>query len=462
MEWDTSSAAEVIEVKLRTQIIILSAALAVAPFLISVFIFSYHRAFGKDEEQYMERFLVSRWIYEEFYPSIYDENMDKVFIPTGIELSIINENGLIVFSNIPQMKRGMYFNPLFPRFIEFIKGRESKTIIETFDHGGKKWQFFFVYSEIPEYLKKNRFGWLKDTLYVSLYLTTAGLIAGYFIVRSILRRTGKLENAIRKVAVGELDFEIEKEGKDELSLLLESFDSMRLALKEEQARKSRFIMAVSHDLKTPLTSIKGYIEAIQDGLVKDSETFNKYIGIISGKSVVLEERISSLIDFARMETGEWKLRNREIELNAFFERLSVIYEEDCRILDKKYRYENFLPENVQISCDPVLFERALENLFVNSIKHTLSGTEIFFRAFVDNSVPVIELGDNGEGIEEGDLKYIFEPFYRGTNSRKEPGMGLGLSSAKSVLDAHGWDVSVTSEKGKGTVFRIVLAETGRG
>ena len=70
----------------------------------------------------MERFLVSRWIYEEFYPSIYDENMDKVFIPTGIELSIINENGLIVFSNIPQMKRGMYFNPLFPRFIEFIKG----------------------------------------------------------------------------------------------------------------------------------------------------------------------------------------------------------------------------------------------------------------------------------------------------------------------------------------------------
>ena len=154
-----------------------------------------------------------------------------------------------------------------------------------------------------------------------------------------------------------------------------------------------------------------------------------------------------------METGEWKLRNREIELNAFFERLSVIYEEDCRILDKKYRYENFLPENVQISCDPVLFERALENLFVNSIKHTLSGTEIFFRAFVDNSVPVIELGDNGEGIEEGDLKYIFEPFYRGTNSRKEPGMGLGLSSAKSVLDAHGWDVSVTSEKGERHCFQ---------
>ena len=359
------------------------------------------------------------------------------------------------------MKRGMFFNPLFPRFIEFIKGRESKTIIETFDHNGKKWQFFFVYSKIPEILKKNRLGAFKDSLYISLYLSLASFVIGYFIVRSILRRTGKLESAMQKVAVGDLDFEIEKEGKDEFSLLLESFDSMRLALKEEQARKSRFIMAVSHDLKTPLTSIKGYVEAIQDGLVKDRNTLDKYVGIISEKSVVLEDRISSLIDFARMETGEWKLRNSEVDLNSFFEKLNSIYEEDCRILDKKYKYKNSLPENIKITCDPVLFERALENLFVNSIKHTLSGTEIFFNAFLVGESPVIELGDNGEGIAEADLRYIFEPFYRGSNSRKEPGMGLGLATAKSVLDAHGWDVSVSSEKGEGTVFRIVLSSSGR-
>ena len=447
--------------KLRTQILILSAALAVAPFLISLFIFSYHRSFGKDEEQYMERFLVSKWIYEDFYPALYDETINSVFIPNGIEVSIINEKGIIVFSNIPQMKRGMFFNPLFPRFIEFIKGRESKTIIETFDHNGKKWQFFFVYSKIPEILKKNRLGAFKDSLYISLYLSLASFVIGYFIVRSILRRTGKLESAMQKVAVGDLDFEIEKEGKDEFSLLLESFDSMRLALKEEQARKSRFIMAVSHDLKTPLTSIKGYVEAIQDGLVKDRNTLDKYVGIISEKSVVLEDRISSLIDFARMETGEWKLRNSEVDLNSFFEKLNSIYEEDCRILDKKYKYKNSLPENIKITCDPVLFERALENLFVNSIKHTLSGTEIFFNAFLVGESPVIELGDNGEGIAEADLRYIFEPFYRGSNSRKEPGMGLGLATAKSVLDAHGWDVSVSSEKGEGTVFRIVLSSSGR-
>jgi len=443
--------------KLRTQIIILAAALAVAPFLISIFIFSYHATLGKNDEQYMERFLVSKWIYEEFYPSLYEEDPKKVFfIPTGIELSIINEEGVIVFSNIPQMKTGMYFNPLFPRFIELIKGKDSKTIIETFDHDGKKWQFFFVYSEIPEYLKRHRFGGLKETLYISLYLTITGLIAGYFIVRSILRRTGKLEEAIRKVSEGQLDFEIEEKGEDELSLLIGSFDSMRLALKEEQARKSRFIMAVSHDLKTPLTSIKGYVEAIQDGLVKNPETLDKYVGIISEKSVVLEERISSLIDFARMETGEWKIKYSSIELNIFLERLSSIYREDCVIMDKKYRYENLLPEKVEVTCDPVLFERALENLFVNSVKHTLSGTEIFFRASIDNMLPVIELGDNGDGIDGSDLKYIFEPFYRGTNSRKEPGMGLGLSTAKSVLDAHGWNVTVSSEKGRGTVFRIVL------
>ncbi len=267
-----------------------------------------------------------------------------------------------------------------------------------------------------------------------------------------------MKNAIKKVAVGELDFEIEKDGKDEFSLLLESFDRMRLALKEEQARKSRFIMAVSHDLKTPLTSIKGYVEAIQDGLVKDENTLNKYVGIISEKSVVLEDRISSLIDFARMETGEWKLRNSEVDLNSFFKKLSSIYEEDCRILDKNTDMKISFPKIYALLVILCFFERALENLFVNSIKHTLSGTEIFFKSSVQNNTPVIELGDNGDGIEESDLKYIFEPFYRGSNSRKEPGMGLGLSTAKSVLDAHGWDVSVSSVKGEGTVFRIELGK----
>jgi signal transduction histidine kinase len=192
-------------------------------------------------------------------------------------------------------------------------------------------------------------------------------------------------------------------------------------------------------------------------MVEDAETLNKYAGIISDKSVVLEERISSLIDFARMETGEWKLRNRVIELNSFLERLSAVYKEDCEILNKLYRYENTLPEKAEVTCDPVLFERALENLFVNSVKHTLSGTEIYLRVFLEKGVPVIELGDNGGGIGDDDLRYIFEPFYRGSNSRREPGMGLGLSTTKSVLDAHGWEVSVSSEKGVGTVFRIVLS-----
>jgi len=443
--------------KLKTQVIILAIALAITPFLISVFVFTYHITLGQDDDEHVDRYLVSKWIYEEFYPSITDKNVSTLFIPDGIELSIINEKGIILFSNIPEIKRGMFFSPLFPKFIERIKGRESKTIIETFDRKGKKWQFFFVYSEIPEYIKKYKFRWIEEMLYLSLWLTIIGVIFGSMIVRSILKRTGKLDNAIKKISEGDLDFEIESRGKDEFSLLLESFDSMRVALKEEHARKSRFLMAISHDLKTPLTSIKGYVEAIQDGMMDDAETLNKYAGIISDKSVVLEERISSLIDFARMETGEWKLRNREIELNSFLARLSSVYKEDCEILNKLYRYENTLPEIVNVRCDQVLFERALENLFVNSVKHTLSGTEIYLKAFLENKTPVIELGDNGGGISEYDLKYIFEPFYRGDNSRREPGMGLGLSTTKSVLDAHGWEVSVSSEKGVGTIFRIVLS-----
>ncbi len=445
--------------KFRTQIITLATALAIAPLVVSMTIFLFHLYFGSGEKKYEGRYLISRWIDEELYPLIYDSDADTILIPRGIELCIVNERGLIVFSNIPQIRKGMYFNPLLPKIIEMAKGKDSKTITETFPFKGKRWRIFLVYSDIPEYLENKKFDWIRKGLYSSIYLLVAGVVAGSLIVRSILRTTGKLEFAIKKISEGELDFTLEKKGKDEFAVIIESFDRMRLALKEEHARKSRFLMAISHDLKTPLTSIRGYVEAIQDGLVTDVETMGRYIGIIANKSTVLEERISSLIDFARMETGEWKIKNRRIYLRSFLENLSRIYKEDCEILDKHYLFECGISDEITVTGDPVLFERALENLFVNSVRHTLSGTEIFFRIYIENDIPVIELGDNGDGIDDKDIRYIFEPFYRGTNSRREQGMGLGLSTAKSIFEAHGWEISVSSEKGKGTVFRIILHGT---
>ncbi|MDX9802012.1 MAG: HAMP domain-containing sensor histidine kinase, partial [Spirochaetia bacterium] len=268
-----------------------------------------------------------------------------------------------------------------------------------------------------------------------------------------------LESAVKKIADGNLDFQLEVKGSDEVAALSSSFEKMRETLKDDHGRKSRFLMAVSHDLKTPLTSIKGYLEAINDGMASDAQTQKKYLDIISEKASALEKRISDLIDFAGMETGEWQLKRKIVPLKAFLDSLSIIYREDCEILGKKFIYENTIPEKYEISCDPVLFERALENHFTNALRYTFDGAVISLRCFMENGKPVIEIADNGKGIDEKELKYIFEPFYRGSSSRREPGMGLGLSTSKSIFQSHGWEVSAAASTGQdshGTVFRISL------
>ena len=426
------------------------------PLVFSVSVFIIHTHVDLFNESIHQRFTISRWLEAEFYPAIYRKKLADFRIPEGIEVSIINNKGIVEYSNIPFISRGSYFSMILPRYYESLRGKDSKSMTESFIVDGEKWHLFLVYEKIPAELEKKKFVILVKVLQFSLFIIAAGSILGSFFVGSVLKSVKNLENGVREIADGNFDFTMKAGGSDEFAKLTESFDRMRQALKEEQERKSRFLMAVSHDLKTPLTGIKGYLEAINDGMASDHEVLEKYLGIISDKTFVLEERISDLISFAVMERGEWELRKKKIRLKPFLDSLSIIYREDCEIMGKVFRYDNLIPEDHQVLCDPVLFERALENHFTNSLRYTFSGAEISLRCFMDKGVPVIEMADNGEGISGKDIAHVFEPFFRGSPSRKEPGMGLGLSTAKTIYSIHGWEVSAFSGKENGTVFRITL------
>jgi len=446
---------------LRTKTFAVITGFAIIPlvFAFSVYLINHH--INLDNSAIEQRFIISKWIEMEFYPSVYRMRTEDLKIPEGIELCLINERGFVTYSNISLIPPGSYFSIIFPKFYESIKGRDSKSINESFIIDGKKWHFFLIYSRIPPELEKEKFFILIKILQFTFFIIAAGTILGSLFIGSILKSVNRLESAVKKIADGNLDFKLEVKGSDEFSALSASFEKMRETLKDDHARKSRFLMAVSHDLKTPLTSIKGYLEAISDGLASDTETQKKYLGIISEKAGALEKRISDLIDFAGMETGEWQLKRKTIPLKAFLDSLSIIYREDCEILGRKFIYENTIPEEYEISCDPVLFERALENHFTNALRYTFDGAVISLRCSMEKDKPVIEIADNGKGIDEKDIKYIFEPFYRGSGSRREPGMGLGLSTSKSIFQSHGWDVSVAAASGEGktgTVFRISLKD----
>jgi signal transduction histidine kinase len=280
-------------------------------------------------------------------------------------------------------------------------------------------------------------------------LLTRGMMAG------TTRSLASLRTASSRIAAGDLETRVEAGGRDEVGGLARDFDRMRMALREDDDRRARFLMGVSHDLKTPLTSIRGYIEAMQDGLADDPAVRAEYLRVLDAKSRMLEDRLVELLDFGRMETGEWKLKLEQIALHEFFESLCREFEIDARMNGKTFESHLDFPRECTAAADLVLFARVLENLVGNAIRYTRPGDRIDFAASGDGPV-VVEVRDSGPGIDPKELSLIFEPFFRGTRTRSEPGFGLGLSIVKSIVEAHGWSITADSHPEGGTAFRLVL------
>jgi signal transduction histidine kinase len=277
-----------------------------------------------------------------------------------------------------------------------------------------------------------------------------------FIARSITKSIMVLENATRRIAAGELDFTVEARGGNEITSLTNSLNKMRDTLKEDERRRYRFIMGITHDLKTPLASIKAYTEAIEDGIAEDPATGSSATEIINAKADRLEGMINDLIEFVRMDTGEWRSKLKNINLSAFLRQSAKLFALDAEMLRHEFRYASALPEVVSVPMDERLARRALENIVNNAIRYTPDGSVISLDAAITGDTVRLVISDNGPGIDEADLPHVFEMFYRGSSSRREQGMGLGLAVVKWVIDWHGWAISVSSEKGKGACFTITV------
>jgi signal transduction histidine kinase len=173
---------------------------------------------------------------------------------------------------------------------------------------------------------------------------------------------------------------------------------------------------------------------------------------------LLESRIDELIDFVKLDTSEWRqsLQSKKIKsiLEEFCKRVSM----DAQLLNKNFSYDIQLSDTISVSLDEKLFLRALENLTSNAFRYTAKDGNIFLSAKLDEKQKsvFISIKDNGQGISQKDLPFIFDPLYRGTNSRREDGKGLGLSIVKTVVNSHGWNLKVLSQEGKGCEFILQL------
>jgi signal transduction histidine kinase len=299
-------------------------------------------------------------------------------------------------------------------------------------------------------------------LFIVLLPIIFAIIMSLLIARSITRSVLVLENATRRIAEGELDVSIDVKGSNEITSLTNSLNKMRNTLKEEEQRRYRFIMGVTHDLKTPLALIKAYTEAIEDGITEDPASHTSATEIISAKADQLEGMINELLEYVRMDSGEWRGQLQKVNITAFLQDAARAFAPDVELLHHEFRSEITLPANVFVSMDERLILRALENLVNNAIRYTPNGSVITLSAGLVEGKAAntmrLTVRDNGPGIDRADLPHVFEMFYRGTASRREQGMGMGLAVVKWAVNSHGWSIAVSSDREgkKGTDFCIAI------
>ncbi|WP_431803436.1 sensor histidine kinase [Halobacillus andaensis] len=296
---------------------------------------------------------------------------------------------------------------------------------------------------------------------ILILILTNGLLT-YYVARTIIKPVRELSDAAGRIADGELKFQIKPERRDELGELAESFETMRRRLQEaeelqhkyEESRKE-LIASISHDLKTPITSIKGYVEGILDGVADTPEKLQRYATTAYKKADEMDHLIDELFLYSKLDVHRVPFHFEKVDLYAYFED----YLEDVKLdTDVEVELRPQEKRSFFVAADREQLNRVVNNLIKNSLKHMDKEKKLLkvtLKEYVDRIEVTIQ--DNGEGIPKAHLPHIFEQFYQVDAARgKADGSGLGLAIVIKIVEEHGGDVAADSEEGKGTTISFTL------
>ena len=302
-------------------------------------------------------------------------------------------------------------------------------------------------------------------LYLLVMILITGLLV-YWIYRTISVPLAKLQRAARNIKEGNLDFEIKSETNDEIGQLCRDFEEMRLRLKANAEEKVSFdrenkelISNISHDLKTPITTIKGYVEGIMDGVADTPEKMDRYIKTIYNKANEMDLLINELTLYSKIDTNRIPYNFTTISAKGYFEDCAEDLRMELEAKGVEFSYRNWMEEDCKVIVDPEQLRRVINNIVSNSLKYVdKPQTRITMEVKDVGDFVQVELGDNGKGIAAKDLPYIFDRFYRTDASRNSSkgGSGIGLSIVKKIVEEHGGNIWATSEEGTGTTMYFVI------
>ncbi len=324
---------------------------------------------------------------------------------------------------------------------------------------------FVVFNGNPEGEDLKVFVQFRFIAITLILILTNGLLT-YFMSRSIIKPISKLSTAAKKISEGDLEYSVQSDKKDELGDLANTFEQMRLKLREADREQKQYeqnrqelIASISHDLKTPLTSIKGYVKGIQDGVANTPEKLDRYMDTIYRTANDMDGLIDELFLYSKLDLKRETFQFEQVDLYAFFadfiDELAFNLEKEQGTAALSANKEN----SYVVEADREKLRRVVMNIIQNSLKYmNQEQKEIQVNLTSESDRIVVEMKDNGNGIREEDIPYIFQSFYRTDTSRNSAtgGSGLGLSIVKKIIQEHGGMVWAESEPGKGTSIYFTL------
>ena len=293
----------------------------------------------------------------------------------------------------------------------------------------------------------------KIILGIGVLLILASTVIGFIISRSITRPINKLMTKAKYISKGEYDKKIEINTDIlEINDLINSINNLSQSIKEQENIRKRLTGDISHELKTPLTNIQSHLEAMIDGIWEPTEE-----RLLSVKEEA--ERLSSLVSdmqkLNKYDESSIKLKKDNVNISDIICFVIFQFSNLAKSKNIKIEYEK---KNINLYCDKDKITQALVNILSNAIRYSNEGSTIFIEERLKDNKVIISIEDQGIGISEEDLKYVFERFYRADKSRTRAtgGTGIGLTIVKSIVSSHGGEVKLESKLGEGSKFTIIL------
>jgi len=466
--------------KIKTKLLITFMSAIILPLIMTLSFFSIYFSY-KTRDSKFEKIDINKSVTEfamrvsYYYPhisdySVFDEEIKNELKPyTSIieYVEIINLKGTIIYSSkdFERLGRNMDLNSLIAHSNDISNYSFSKKdsdfylkIIKPMVFNSSA-QGFILFKQNPYSIIEST----KQIAYPILWFGIGSimLVIIFFsrlISRGIIIPLKELSNATCEISSGNLDFKISYRKGDELGALCTAFEIMRDKLKESLIKQTEYensrkelVASISHDLRTPLTSIKGYVEGLQDGIVKDPVKFKKYLEVIYNKTESMNKLIDDLFEYSRFDLNNITMNMQKTECRDMIEKiannLKYDIEKEKIVFVTSIEFESFF-----IRADKLRIEEVINNLVSNALCYTRTLIEL--RAFTLNGSIVVSVSDNGCGIKASDKPRVFERFYRGEKSRSPStgGAGLGLAIAKKIVEAHFGSMWVESKEGEGSTF----------